>query len=243
MFDVSVLSSIRALNIQVGKGSDSTIIRDINAQIPDGDFLQLAMDLDDVAKNYDFKWSTASWNVSDGREDGTLLYMEYQATIDGEPLLLARRLSDKGGELRAYHELLGLPTRLQRLNISRAINSALLIQYKNLAVSTVELNAGLDAGGYVWAKAGFSATERGDVDKTLLTAAENHIVDPLVIEALKGEVERHYFKNPNDPFPIWRWANRASLKDMLLASNWHGVLNLRNKQELSRFEEYLIPKP
>ena len=213
--------------------------------MPDGDFLQLAMDLDAVAKNFEFKWSTASWTVADGRGDGTLLYMEYQAMVDNEPLLLARRLRNRDGELRAYHELLGLPTRLQRLNISRAINNALLTLYKKLSVSTIELNAGLDAGGYVWAKAGFSATERADVDKTLLTATENSIVDPSVIKALKGEVERHYSKSPDnpDPFPIWRWANRALLKDMLLASSWHGVLNLLNKQELSRFEEYLIPKP
>lgn len=245
MFDASVLDGIRTLNIQVGKGNDSTIIRAIDAQMPDGDFLQLAMDLDAVAKNFDFKWGTASWTVADGREDGTLLYMEYQATVDNEPLLLARRLSNRDGELIAHHELLGLPTRLQRLNISRAINNALLTQYKKLSVSTIELNAGLDAGGYVWAKAGFSATERADVDKTLSKADENSIVDPSVIKALKGEVERHYSKNSTNPgpFPIWRWANNASLKDMLKASSWHGVLNLRNKQELSRFEEYLIPKP
>ena len=245
MFDASVLDSIRSLNIQVGRGNDSTIIRSIESQMPDGDFLQLAMDLDAVAKNFDFKWSKASWTVADGRGDGTLLYMEYQAMVDNEPLLLARRLSNRDGELIAHHELLGLPTRLQRLNISRAINNALLTQYKKLLVSSIELKAGLDAGGYVWAKAGFSATERADIDETLLKATQNSIVAPSVIKALEGEVERHYAKNPDnpDPFPIWRWANNAPLKAMLIVSSWHGVLNLRNKQELSRFEEYLIPKP
>lgn len=244
MFDEVVLNSIRALGVQMQGGSDKEIVQCIQSFMPEGDFLQLAISLDSVSKKFGFSWEQAEWHISDGRHNGVLLNLEYK-TVFGkkEELLLQRRINNQDGHLIAHHDWLGLPVILQRKNISRIINGALYILYRAVEVRTIETYAGLDVGGYAWAKAGFAAVDRDEIEDVLNRAKRLSLQPPAVIDALSRQVDRHYAQNPNQPFPIWEWGSTISLKEMLMGSLWHGELNLYNQQQVARFEEYLKPKP
>lgn len=246
MFDKVVLKDLRDLGVRVtgARGaSDESIIQNVQAFLPEGDLLELASDLNEVSESFGFKWQTINWQVSDGYINGTLLTMEYEAAIGKEKLFLDRRLSNRDGQLVAHHDYLCLPESLQSMSMSRAINGALYKQYKTMEVRTIETYAALDAGGYVWAKAGFSATDQEELDDVLARARRLHLQSDAVIDALQRQVDRHFFQSPNQPFPIWQWGSVPAHKQLLIGSLWHGELNLYNQQQVARFEEYLSPKP
>ncbi|UOR07426.1 hypothetical protein MUN82_10075 [Hymenobacter aerilatus] len=247
MFNEETLANLRSYGVKITgtrNASDESIIQNVQAFLPDSDFEKLALDLNDAARTFGFEWQTIKWEFSDGYINGDLLTMEYEAIFNNrEKLILERRLSNRDGQLVAHHDYLCLPGALQNMNLSRVINGALYKQYKILQVRTIETCASLEVGGYVWAKAGFSAVDQEELDDMLTRASRLNLQPESVIKALQRQVGRHFTQSPGQPFPIWQWGSVPALKGLLIGSIWHGELNLYNQQQVVRFEEYLSPKP
>jgi GNAT superfamily N-acetyltransferase len=79
---------------------------------------------------------------------------------------LERSFKPRGGRLVVHHDLLELEPRAQKKGIGSAISDSALESYNQLGVKQIRLNAGLEAGAYVWAKKGYefaSKEEREDM--------------------------------------------------------------------------------
>jgi hypothetical protein len=118
-----------------------------------------------------------------------------------------------------------------------------LAVYRELGISRVTLSAGLEAGGYVWARFGFLPSRedwfrvRGDVQAKLTTVGE---VPAEAKEALT------YALVDDDPVAIWDIADLdakvddTSLGRLLLSGTaWEGLLEFSNVDAMDRFDAYV----
>jgi hypothetical protein len=109
--------------------------------------------------------------------------------------------------------------------------------YELMQVQHIEVNAGLEDGGYVWARAGFKATRRKDVDKILALAKLNLTPDRLRV--IQAYYDDHYNNFPDQPFPLENWTRLSYMKPVLKGSSWHGEIDLTNESEMTNFKNYV----
>lgn len=245
-FDAAALQKLQAMGITVKGGVDAVAIIENARALAGADLPQLGADLEAVAKKYRFKWDNPRWLIKNGKGgDNTVLKLDYAADTRNDTLLLQRLIVLEKGKLHAVHELLDVPAAMQGSGFSQAVNKALFKQYKALNVQTIRVHAALDAGGYVWARVGFSATRVDEVNAILRSARHAGKVPEAALVLFQKQVDTHYATTPNEAFPIWQWARTPHGKNLLLGQDWHGQLDLKNEQQVAIFEEYLnaSPKP
>jgi len=245
-FDEAALAKLRALGITVKGGpTDAAIIE--NAQMLAGaDLPQLAADLEAAAKSFRVKWQDTRWYIKSGKGgENTVLKLDYAAQRNDGDVVLQRYIVQEKGKLHAVHELLDMPEAMQGKGFSQRLNKALFKQYHALNVQTIRVHAALDAGGYVWARVGFSATQPAELRTIIQNARKLGKVPPAAIDLYEKQLNAHYASTPKEPFPIWKWAGTEHGKKLLLGQDWHGQLDLKNEQQMAIFEEYLNapPKP
>ncbi|MBO2009185.1 phage minor head protein [Hymenobacter negativus] len=245
-FDAADLQKLQAMGITVKGGVDAAAIIE-NARVLTGaDLPQLAADMEAVAKKYRFKWDNPRWLIKSGKGgENTVLKLDYMAETRNETLLLQRLIVLEKGKLHAVHELLDLPEAMQGSGFSQMVNKALYKQYQAVGVQTIRVHAALDAGGYVWARVGFSATKMAELQELLEGARAAGVVPSGALDFYEKQLSTHIANKPREPFPIWKWARTEHGKDLLLGSSWHGQLDLKNEEQTAIFERYLNapPKP
>jgi len=113
-----------------------------------------------------------------------------------------------------------------------------LEQYINCGAKKIRVHAGLSGGGYVWAKYGFRAVNKREVEIILAKARKKlNAKDFVIIEKIYNG---YYTKNPGGKsFPMNLWAALDFMKPVLLGSDWNGELDLKNKLHLEKFKEYV----
>lgn len=174
--------------------------------------------------------------------DGDILQVRLENDYNSEDdaLVFDRIFYKEKGILKVKHEFLVLPIAARNHGLSKKVLKASLEQYLKMDVETIEVIAGLSKGAYVWARHGFVAVNPLEV-KHILNRARQQLTDEQynIVE----KIYSHYYKkNPKgDDFPIGRWANLPFMKDVLMhkESQWQGRLNLKNKEQLRKFEYYV----
>jgi hypothetical protein len=253
MFDELSLELLRQVTTEVSGNadqpsiiSDSDIIQHLNKHFSTCNLPELAFALEEVTAFFEHDWDVAFWELSDGSDQGTLLTLYYLSqTVHGN-VRLVRRFTQEDTRLVAYHDLLDLPEKLQDGGTSRAINKAMYYNaYKQLGIKKIKVHAALQAGGYVWAKAGFSAVNKYEVLGILHRAVKRisdgdmTILTYELIDELEQQVERFYASSKGN-FPLYIWAQRSEFaKDLLLGTNWHGELNFDEPVPVGIFELYI----
>ena len=106
-------------------------------------------------------------------------------------------------------------------------------------LSTVELQANLDVGGYAWAR--YGVHYRSEVDRyfvdTVLTGGTSAQKDIIM-----NVVKQYYAKYPDArTFPMNLIADLPFGKNMLLGTDWHGVLNFKDPVQIARIKQYINP--
>ncbi|MET0461958.1 MAG: hypothetical protein ABW007_02345 [Chitinophagaceae bacterium] len=158
---------------------------------------------------------------------------------DGLRVAFERSFIKQNGEVDVYHEFFSLPKSSQNRGIAREVLKVSIQQYVNVKANKIFLNAGLDNGGYTWAKCHFYATNRKEVEK-ILSKAEN-MLEPAQFNPIKRIFDNHYAKHSTgSPFPMIKWAEVPYMESVLIGTNWAGVLDLRNTQQFSNFIDYVL---
>ncbi|OOQ58174.1 GNAT family N-acetyltransferase [Mucilaginibacter pedocola] len=158
-------------------------------------------------------------------------------TFDDE-LYLHRTFESIEDGLIVKHDVLTLPTIYQKQNIGKAVLAAFLQQYEAAGVKKIKLLAALSTGGYAWARAGFKAIDKAEVD--IILAKARQMLSPLEYSIIQRLYDGHYNSNAkNSAFAIEEWARLKFMKPVLLNSKWHGELDLTDIKELSKFRDYV----
>lgn len=174
--------------------------------------------------------------------NGDMLQVRLENDYNGEDdaLIFDRIFYKEKGILKVKHKFLVLPIAARNHGLAKKVLKASLEQYLKTGIETVEVVAGLSAGAYVWARHGFVAVKPAQI-KHILNQARQQLTEEQYDIAEK--IYNHYYnKSPKgDAFPIGRWANLPFMKDVLMRkeSEWHGRLNLKNKEQLRKFEYYV----
>jgi len=164
----------------------------------------------------------------------------YRSVNHSDPkngLMLIRAFYYAEGALIAKHTYLSLPENARNQKIGTAILANFLDQYLNMGVQQIHLLTGLKDGGAVWAKMGFNALYRHEMED-ILHAAEETFPGTAQLQLVKGIFDAYYKKEPNGrSFPIRRWADLEEMDQILKQYGWHGWIDLTNREELRNFKE------
>lgn len=134
------------------------------------------------------------------------------------------------------HHLLTVPDDIQGKGMAKDILRTFYKQYQKANIETIEIYANINVGGYAWGKYGFQA-DVSDVKIILDRYTRNY--GEFADEANEIFEEWLRFNADEAYFPMHLLADTDFGKDLLLDTNWNGILNLKDKQQVKRFEDYL----
>lgn len=147
--------------------------------------------------------------------------------------------SVKGVEIN--HSYCVIPETHQKKGLVKIIFQTSLQEYINMGAKKINVHAGLSGGGHVWARHGFVATDPTEV-KTILDAAQKGL-KAAEFGPIKRIFDKYYTDNPGGKaFPMVLWAQIDFMKDILRGSDWHGEVDLKNKEQFTNFMEYVFRK-
>lgn len=165
-----------------------------------------------------------------------LISKDYKDNITG--LLFKRTFSRLGSILTVNHDYFVLPQIHRGKGIGKKMLGVCLEQYLKMGVQKIYVYAGLEDGGYVWARAGFRANKRSEVD-VILKAAKSAKLGSDELAIVQGWYDDHYHNFPDLPFKIEDWARIKAMEPVLRRSNWHGEIDLTKQDELANFNRYV----
>ena len=251
MLVATALQFIRGCNVTVSCYSDEEFMQLMNKTLKNVDFVSLASDFQMAPGPYGGEWIKVDWysfyREADG--DGALILLNYEARTEWGPLSMVRDISVEDGVLIGNNIYLRVPDELQGKGISRRLNAIMYEAYKAAGVKVIRATATLDAGGYVWALAGFYATEEYEVRNILKSArerAERNVLEnqtstltPTLCNSLQKRIDLHYGINSDKRFPMQAFSSLACGEEILKGTEWSGELDLADLSQMSIFNEYL----
>jgi len=156
-----------------------------------------------------------------------------------EDVVFVRRFFYENDILCVSHEYFVLPLRSRGQGLARRIFRPSLQQYVNIGVGKIIVYAALETGGYTWARNGFTADKRAEME-VILANAKNQLSDFQYNSVLR--IYNNYYSAQPDgkAFQIIKWAEMRFMKNVLLGSVWHGTMDLSDSEQFSNFINYVF---
>lgn len=158
---------------------------------------------------------------------------------ENDGLAFSRTFFRQNQDLVVKHEYFRLPEPARGKGIAKQIFRVCLQQYVNMEVKKIFVHAALTDGGYTWARNYFNAINQSEM-KQILNDAQNKLT-PFQFQAVERIYTNYYSKNPDGmAFPIVKWAELPFMKEIMRGSNWHGAMDLQNKEQFTNFISYVF---
>lgn len=155
-----------------------------------------------------------------------------------EKHLIFSRKFELAGELSVKHEYFDLPPSARNKGVGKMVLGICLKHYLKMGVVKILVHAGLQDGGYVWARAGFKATKRNEMQEILRQCQTK--LSAFEIRIVQGIFEEYYNREPNGTaFSIEEWSRLHFMEKILKGSTWHGAIDLSNTEEINNFSRYV----
>lgn len=145
------------------------------------------------------------------------------------------RRTEKG--LEVHHDYFAIPGPFRNQGTGKQALKTWFAQYERMKVQRIIVYATLTNGGYVWARAGFKAVKRDEVDRILAAGAKQ--LPPNRLAQAKLYYDDHYNNFPDQPFPMEEWTGLLFMREVLQGSSWHGEIDLTNETEFRTFKAYV----
>jgi hypothetical protein len=156
-----------------------------------------------------------------------------------EDVVFVRKFFYENDILCVSHEYLILPVSSRGKGLARLIFRPSLQQYVNMGVGKIVVHAGLETGGYTWARNGFTANNKDEIN-LILEKAKNRLSD-VQYNAVLRVYNNYYGANPGGTaFQIIKWAEMRFMKDVLLGADWQGTMDLSDSEQFSNFINYVF---
>lgn len=170
-----------------------------------------------------------------------ILYLSKNYTDEDSGLTMSRYFEYKNGRLIVFHHYLVLPKIARGQGLGTKVMGLWFDQYVNMGVKEIRVHAGLKDGGAVWAKVGFKASEKHEMEN-ILQSARTILAGTEELQAVEAIFNNYYQTEPDGKaFPIEDWANIDEMLPVLklYTNNWHGRIDLTNQEELLNFKQYV----
>jgi predicted acetyltransferase len=153
-------------------------------------------------------------------------------------LSLSRAFIREKDVLIAEHDFFRIPRSARKKGIGKKMLALGLQQYLLMGVDKIKVHAALENGGYVWAKAFFTATDPKEVKAILDRAGIG--LKPKDFLPVKIIYDNYYKKSPGGKnFPMVKWSDLPGMDGILSKSHWHGEIDLNNLELLAKFKNYV----
>ena len=162
-------------------------------------------------------------------------------TKDDDALIFDREFVKSAKGIEINHSYCIIPETHQKKGLVKTVFKASLQEYVNMGAKKINVHAGLSGGGHVWARHGFVAIDPSEV-KEILDDAQKQL-KTSEFAPVKHIFDKYYSDNPDGKtFPMILWAKIDFMKDILRGSDWHGEVDLKNKEQFTNFMEYVFRK-
>jgi hypothetical protein len=166
-----------------------------------------------------------------------IVYRSADHTNPNSGLSLVREFLFVDDLLIARHKYFSIPANVRNRGLGKKLLALFLDQYLAIGVKQIHLMTGLKDGGVVWAKMGFNALYKHEM-QDILNEAKQILPGLPEIGIVTAIFDRYYNKEPNGKsFPIRRWADIEKMEQILKHYAWHGWIDLTNKEELRNFKQ------
>lgn len=160
-------------------------------------------------------------------------------TKDAEALIFDRKFVKVNNEVEVYHNFCIIPVAHQKKGIIKKVFQVSFQQYVNIDASCIKVHAGLSGGGHVWARHGFVAVNQVEV-KAILESARKTL-SAADFAPVQHIFTKYYTDHPTGrEFPMILWAGLPGMKAVLMGSDWHGEIDLKNSNQFSNFMNYVF---
>jgi hypothetical protein len=216
--------------------SSSALAEDfINTHFPNFELFLLLEAIDSVLAALTKKTVSRELILADGATP-KMEILFYSSDYDDENmgLMMWRTFTVESQGIIVDHDFFRIPRAARGKGVFKKILRAFFQQYVNIGAGKIRVHAALEDGGLAWAKLGFRAIDKVEVDEILRKASAT--LSPAQFNLMRLPYDRYYSQNPaGQAFPIIRWAEISFMEPILKQSNWHGVVDLTNPQEFSNF--------
>jgi hypothetical protein len=166
-----------------------------------------------------------------------IVYRSINHTDPKNGLELNRQFYYLDDVLIAKHVYLSIPAHSRKQKIGTRVLGIFFDQYLKMGVQQIHLLTGLKDGGAVWAKMGFNALYKHEMED-IMNVAEQTMPQTPTLQLAKSIFDSYYKKEANGKsFPIRRWADLEEMEQILKEYSWHGWIDLTNNEELRNFKE------
>jgi GNAT superfamily N-acetyltransferase len=200
------------------------------------------------------KVGLASGDVSLEGRAHEMDWLEYDLTL-ADPVSkeevgsMCREISfDQESRPHVHHGYFQLSSGRQGQDLGKELLAKSVEVYDQIGVGSVSLYAGLDVGGYAWAKYGFKP-ESEQAAKRLFDTVRGRLDELDVPNGVRRSVER--LLSDNRPEAIWALSDLNGVtveeydgpttlgKALLLGTSWPGTLDLTCPDSRARFDQYI----
>lgn len=223
--------------IKVGK---MDFVNFINDNLPNFDILSL---LRTVETNFSGTSNTTIHKTIEVSKAPNTLKINFENEFKNEDdaLLFVREFLIDTSGIQINHLYCVLPKEQRGKGLIKPVFQESLQQYINMNAGKICVHAGLSGGGYTWAKHGFVAVDKNETEAILERSKKT--LPSNEFAAVKRIFDKYYSDNPNGKsFPIDLWATMPFMKQVLLGSDWHGELDLKNEEQILNFTDYVFRK-
>jgi hypothetical protein len=177
------------------------------------------------------------WQLSNPPPILSFFFASQDAFNESTGVCLCRTFRRTSLGIDVHHDYFTIPERYRHQGIGLKVLKAWFELYELMKVQRILLHATLEDGGYVWARAGFKATRREDVDK--INALAKLSLSPERSRIVQAYYDDHYNNFPDQSFSLENWARLSYMKAVLKDSSWHGQIDLTNESEMTNFKKYV----
>lgn len=211
----------------------------LKAHFPGLELFKFLKEIDEMLKQMSPKKLTkvVSYNETAPFE----LVIQYYSEDHDDPdtgLSLSRTLIKNDSGKTAIHDFFRIPQAFRKGGHGKAILRYGLQQYMNVGVDNIKVHAALADGGFVWARAHFTAVDKKEV--ALILASAKLTLPANVFSKVKAIYDNYYSVEPQGrAFPINKWSQIWEMETILRKSDWHGEIDLNNPEFLTKFKNYV----
>ncbi len=212
----------------------------VNRHFPGFKILTLVKDPDSLLLSHVSLPATKEIRMIDPPPQIQILFHALDHIDEDKTLYVSRIFRYDNTKLIVDHEYLVLPKNSRGQGLGKKVPAAFLEQYQNMNVKEIRVWAGLNDGGAVWAKAGFKALYRDEM-QNILNEATVLMRGTAGFALAQAQFDAYYGAEPaGNAFPIEDWVNIPGMEPVLKlqTTNWHGWIDLTNTDDLRNFIKY-----